>query len=108
MRGGGFARYSRAVASVKGMPSRLIFTIGVHHVKQMLELTALSPAQTRNLLMCVLGTVMCMRVNAVDQLQICYVLWRFDGGFHPLFSKTLACRIYKTKLGRGCTHALGR
>jgi hypothetical protein len=82
MRGGDFARYSRAVASVKGMPSRLIFPIGVHHVKQMLELTALSPAQTRDVLMCVLGTVMCMRVNE---------------GFHPRFSNTLACRIYKRK-----------
>jgi hypothetical protein len=63
----------------------------------MLELTALSPAQTRDVLMCVLGTVMCMRVNEVDQLQICDVLWRFDGGFHPWFSNTLACRIYKRK-----------
>ena len=63
----------------------------------MLELTALSPAQTRDVLMCVLGTVMCMRVNEVDQLQICDVLWRFDGGFHPRFSNTLACRIHKRK-----------
>ncbi len=72
MRGGNFALYSRAVAFVKGMPSRLIFPISVrvHNVKQMLELTALSPAQTQDVLMCVLGTVMCMLVNEVDQLQI--------------------------------------
>jgi hypothetical protein len=46
MRGGDFARYSRAVASIKGLSSLLMFPICVHHVKQMLELTALSPAQT--------------------------------------------------------------
>jgi hypothetical protein len=40
---------------------------------------------------------MCMRVNEVDQLQICDVLWRFNGGFHPRFSNTLACCIYKRK-----------
>ena len=97
MRGGDFSRYSKAVASIKGMPSRLIFPVGVHHVKQMLELVALSPAQTRDVLMCVLGTVMCMRVNEVDQLQICDVLWRFDAGFHPRYSNTLACRVYKRK-----------
>ncbi len=97
MRTRDFARYSRTVAFMKGLSSRLIFPIGVHHVKQMLELTAISPAQTRDVLMCVLGTVMRMRVNEVDQLKICDVLWRFDGGFHPHLSNTLACRVYKRK-----------
>ncbi len=84
---------------MKGMPSLLIFPICVHHVKQMLEFTALLPVQTRDVLMCVLGTVMFMWVNEVDQLQIsgCDVLWRFNGGFHPRFSNKLACSIYKRK-----------
>jgi hypothetical protein len=36
---------------MKGLPSLLMLPISVHHVKQMLELTALSPAQTRDVLM---------------------------------------------------------
>jgi hypothetical protein len=36
--GGKFSRYSKAVASAKGIPSRLIFPVGVHHVQQMLAL----------------------------------------------------------------------
>jgi hypothetical protein len=97
MRGGDFSRYSKAVASVKGIPSRLIFPVGVHHVQQMLALGGLSLAQTRDVLMCVLGTVMCMRVNEVDQLQVCDVLWHFDAGFHDRYVNSLAVRIYKRK-----------
>ena len=97
MRGGDFSRYSKAVASVKGTPSRLIFPVGVHHVQKMLDLIGLTITQRRDMLMCALGTVMCMRVNEVDQLQICDVLWRFDAGFHAMYANTLACRIYKRK-----------
>jgi len=97
--------------SMKGLPSLLMFPISVHHVKQMLELTALSPAQTRDVLMYVLGTVMCMRVNEVDQLKICDVLWRFDGGFHPRFRtrwRAASTRESRSRPGRECTRALGR
>jgi hypothetical protein len=41
LRGGDFSRFSKAVASVKGMPSLLIFPIGTHHVQSMLELVGL-------------------------------------------------------------------
>ncbi len=77
MRGGDFSRYSKAVASVKGMPSLLIFPMGVQHVQKMLDLVGLTISQRCDImmLMCALGTVMCMRVNEVDQLQICNVLW---------------------------------
>jgi hypothetical protein len=95
MRGGDFTRFSKAVASAKGMPSRLLFPIGVHHINQLLELGGLT--LTRNLMMTIVGTVMCMRVNEIDQLQICDVLWRFDGDFHSRFSNTFACRIHKRK-----------
>jgi hypothetical protein len=61
------------------------------------NLVGLTITQRRDMLMCALGTVMCMRVNEVDQLQICDVLWRFDAGFHAKYANTLACRIYKRK-----------
>jgi hypothetical protein len=66
-------------------------------VRQMLELVGLSLAQRRDILMRVLGTVMCMRVNEVDQLQICYILWQFDAAFHGMYANTQACRIYNRK-----------
>jgi hypothetical protein len=75
LRGGDFSRFSKAVASVKGMPSRLNFPIGVHHIQQLLELIRLTIIQRRDMLICVVGTVMCLRVNEVGQLQICDVLW---------------------------------
>jgi hypothetical protein len=97
MRGGDFTRFSKAVASAKGMPSRLLFPIGVHHINQLLELGGLTLTQTRNLMMTIVGTVMCMRVNEIDQLQICDVLWGLDMEFHPMYQNTFACRIYKRK-----------
>lgn len=96
-REGDFSRYSKAVASIKGMPSRVIFPVGTHHVRLMLELVGLSLAQRRDILICVLGTVMCLRVGEISQLQICDVLWRLDGGFHVMYVNTLGCRIYKRK-----------
>ena len=35
---GNFSRYSKAVASIKGTPSRLLFTVGVLHVYQIIQL----------------------------------------------------------------------
>jgi hypothetical protein len=96
-REGDFSRYSKAVASIKGMPSRVIFPVGTHHVRLMMELVGLSLAQRRDILMCVLGTVMCLRVGEISQLQICDVLWRLDGGFHVMYVNTFGCRIYKRK-----------
>ena len=83
--------------SDEGMPSRLIFPIGTHHVQSMLEFVGLTIAQRRGMLLCVLGTVMCLRVNEVDQLQICDVLWYLDQNFHVKYKNTAACRIYKRK-----------
>ena len=97
MRMGDFSRYSKAVASVKGMPSRLLFPIGVHHIHQMLQADNQSLAQLRNTMMTVLGTVTCMRVSEVAQLQLCDALWRFDAAFHIKYAESLACRIYNRK-----------
>jgi hypothetical protein len=92
---GDFSRFSKAVASVKGMPSRLIFPIGVHHIQRLLELIGLTIVQRRDMLICVVGTVMVLRVNEVDQLQICDVLWYLDAAFHAKYQNTFACRLYK-------------
>ncbi len=97
MRGGDFTRFSKAVASAKGMSSHLLFPIGVHHVNQQLELGDLTLTQTRNLMMMIVHTVMCMRVNEIDQLQICDILWGLDMEFHPMYQNTFAFRIYKKK-----------
>jgi hypothetical protein len=92
-----FSRFSKAVASVKGMPSRLIFPIGVHHIQRLLDLVGLTIAQWRDMLICVVGMIMCLRVNEVDQLQICDVLWYLDAAFHAKYQNTFACRLYKRK-----------
>ena len=94
---GEFTRMSKAVAAVRGQPSRLIFPIGTHHVQQLLELAGLSDTQTRDMLICVLGTVGCMRVSEVAQLQVCDLRWSHDGAWHPRYANSLAVGIYKRK-----------
>ena len=81
---GNISRYSKAVASIKGTLSRLLFTVGVLHVYQIIRLEDQSLAQMHNTMLTVLGTVMCMRVNEMDQLQICEVLWHFDAAVNIL------------------------
>ena len=92
-----FSRYSKAVVSVKGLPSRLLFPIRVHHIHLILQADNQPLAQLRNTMTTVLGTVTCMRVSEVAQLQLCDALWRFDAAFHIKYAESLACRIYKRK-----------
>ncbi len=66
-------------------------------MNQLLELCDLTLTQTRNLMMTIVGTVMCMRVNVLDQLKICDVLWVLDMEFYPMHQNTFASRIYKRK-----------
>lgn len=94
---GDFTRMSKAVASVQGQPSRLIFPVGTHHVRALLELAGLTDTQTRDMLMCVLGTVCCLRVSEVSQLQMCDLMWSHDAAWHPQYNNTLAVRVYKRK-----------
>ena len=49
------------------------------------------------MLMCVLGTVACLRVGEVDQLQVCDLLWSHDAAWHSRYNNTLAVRVYKRK-----------
>ena len=60
-----------ALASVRGSPGRLIFSISAEHVQALLRMTGLSVNQTRWMLAICLGTVCCARVGELAGLQIC-------------------------------------
>ena len=94
---GEFKRLYKAVAAVKGTPSRIMFPIGTHHVKRLLELVGLTECQERDVLVCVLGTVLCMRVVELSFLQVCDMLWDHDAAFHAMYLGTLAVHIYRRK-----------
>ena len=94
---GEFKRLYKAVAAVKGTPSRIMFPIGVHHIKRLLELVGLTECQERDVLVTVLGTVVCMRVVELTFLQVCDILWDLDAAFHIMYLGTLAVHIYRRK-----------
>jgi hypothetical protein len=94
---GEFSRLARAVGSVRGEPSRLIFPVGVHHIQRLVEMAGLTLTQRRNMLICVVGTVACMRVSEVANLQLCDVRWNHDAGWHAQYEGTMAIGIYKRK-----------
>ena len=96
-------------------PSRLIFPVGVHHVQHLLELAGLTLTQKRDMLICVLGTVACMREGGVSNLQLCYCRWNHDVQWSAVYDGTMALRIYKRKqdqvrkgLNWGSTRGSGR
>ena len=96
---GEFKRLYKAVAAVKGTPSRIMFPIGVHHIKRLLELVGLTECQERDVLVTVLGTVVCMRVvdSELTFLRVCDILWDLDAAFHIMYLGTLAVHIYRRK-----------
>ena len=94
---GDFSRMARAVGSVRGQPSRLIFPVGVHHVQRLVELIGLSLTQRRDMLICVLGTVACLRVGEVENLQLCDLRWGHDAAWHSDYEGTMAVGVYKRK-----------
>ncbi len=94
---GDFSRMARAVGSVRGQPSRLIFPIGVHHVQRLMELAGLTLTQKRDMLVCVLGTVACLRVGEVENLQLCDLKWGHDAAWHTDYEGTMAVGVYKRK-----------
>ena len=98
---GDFRRLYKAVAAVRGAPSRIIFPIGSHHLKQLLGLLGLSDAQERDVLICCTGTALNCRVVEIVFLQICDFLWDFDMAFHILYRGTAAVRIYRRKQDTG-------
>ena len=94
---GDFSRMARAVGSVRGEPSRLIFPVGTHHVRIMLELVGMTLTQRRDMLITVVGTVACLRVCEVANLQLCDGLWNHDGAWSSDYNGTMALRVYKRK-----------
>ena len=110
---GDFSRMARAVGSVKEfkLPSRLIFPIGQHHIQRMMELAGLTLTQRRDMLACVVGTVACMRVSEVANMQLCDELWNHDASWHSQYNGTMALRVYKRKqdqVRKGLYPRLGR
>jgi len=96
-----FTRLFKAVASIKGTPGRLQFPIGSHHVQRFLNLVGLSKLELRSVLVTVLGTVGCCRVENVANLQMCDLLWELDAAFHDSLAGGLAIRIYRRKQDTG-------
>ena len=94
---GDFSRMARAVGSVRGEPSRLIFPIGVHHVRDLLGLAGLTLTQRRDVFITVVGTTACLRVGEVSNVQICDCKFGHDAAWSPIYQGTMALRVYKRK-----------
>jgi hypothetical protein len=58
---GDFKLLFKAVAAVKETQSKLFFSIGLHHLRRILELVGLTVCQERDVLVCILGQVVCLR-----------------------------------------------
>ena len=94
---GDFSRMARVVESVRGQPSRLIFPIEVHHVQRLMELAGLTLTQKRDMLVCVLGTVSCLRVGEVENLQLCDLKRGHDAALHTNYEGSMAVGVFKRK-----------
>ena len=74
-----------------------MFPMGVHHIKRLLGLVGLTTCRERDVLVTMLGTVVCMRVVELAYLQVCDILWDLDAAFHVMYLGTLAVHIYRRK-----------
>jgi hypothetical protein len=61
---GDFKRLYKAVAAIKGAPSKLLFPIGIHHLRRLLDLIGLTECQSRDVLVCSTGMALCCRVGS--------------------------------------------
>jgi hypothetical protein len=86
-----------AVAAIKGAPSKLLFPIGIHHLRRLLDLIGLMECQARDVLVCATGMALCCRVVEVTDFQICDMLWELDAGYDAAYAGTLAVHIYRRK-----------
>ena len=98
---GEFSRMCKAVAAVKGMPSRIVFPIGAHHLQRMLELIGLTDREAQNVLITCMGTVLNCRVVELTFIQICDLLWELDRAYHERYAGTTAVHIYRRKQDTG-------
>ena len=104
---GAFKRTMKAVASVTGMPSRLRYPIGTHHLREMLRLCGITgdrgPSLVEHTAMVTscTGTVCCSRPAELSNMQTCDLKWNHDAAYCADLDRGLAVRIYKRKQDTG-------
>ena len=94
---GAFRRRLKALSSIRGSPTKLVFPIGVHHMQAMLRLIGLSPVQRGNVVLVACGTVMCARPCEVPSVQTCDVHWGVDAAFHVRSVDGVGMKVKKMK-----------
>ena len=94
---GSFRRGIKALSSLRGQPSKLLFPMGRRHVRALLRLVGLTWVQKRNVLLVVTGTVMCARVSEPAGLRICNVFPDIDVPFDPAYQGGIGIKIVKRK-----------
>ena len=94
---GSFRRGIKALSSLRGQPSKLLFPMGRRHIRALLRLVGLTWAQRRNVLLVVTGTVMCARVSEPAALRICNVFPDIDVPFDPAYQGGIGIKIVKRK-----------
>jgi NADH:ubiquinone oxidoreductase subunit K len=85
------------VAAVKGTLSKLIFSIGLHHLRRLLELVGLTMCQERNVLVFILGTAVCLQAVAVAFCKICDFVRDHDAAFHKMYVGTVVVHVFRRK-----------
>jgi hypothetical protein len=94
---GAFRRGIKALSSLRGQPSKLVFPLGRRHVKALLNLIGLTWTQKRNVLLVVTGTTMCARVSEPANLRICNVFLDLDAPYDPQYLGGIGLKIVKRK-----------
>ena len=94
---GAFRRGLKALSSLRGQPTKLLFPLGRRHVQALLRLVGLTWFQRRNVLLTLTGTVMCARVSEPAGLRICNVFPDIDVPYDPAYAGGYGLKIVKRK-----------
>jgi hypothetical protein len=94
---GAFRRGLKALSSLRGQPTKLLFPLGRRHVQALLRLAGLTWFQKRNVLLTLTGTVMCSRVSEPAGLRICNVFPDIDVPYDPTYAGGYGLKIVKRK-----------
>jgi hypothetical protein len=94
---GQFTRMLRSLQAVQGAPSSLKFPIRAHHVRLLLSNHGTDIVALRNRLITTIGTIGCLRVSEIANLQACDALFNFDMQSGSEYDGTLALRVRKRK-----------
>ena len=92
-----FRRRLKALSSIQGSPTKLVFPIGVHHIRAMLRLIGLSPVQRRNVVLVSSGITMCARPSEVPSVQTCDVHWGVDAAFQAQYADGVGMKVKNRK-----------